>query len=282
MGYKVKWVEENLGVSRKALRIFEREGLMPENKNRQYRDFSEEDIERIWFIRILQGMGYTLKEIASLAENAANEEWDFHDSITQKVAELETKKADLERHLGYAKTIKLTGRFPSRPTKIGSVQFNDFYGKALDGWNINNDPRTEHLQEIADLILNQPSEEWKDADLGRLFEFLECLKLAEMNPEVLLAETILPKAILKRKKLGPAHPEVQLLVKLIYDNQAEIAAEFQEMTPQQFARYQSSGYRDGDLSKIKEKEYGIEGCKFIADAIAIFGGFTDSDDPLLL
>lgn len=282
MGYKVKWVEENLGVTRKALRIFEREGLMPKNKNGQYRDYSEEDIERIWFIRVMQGMGYTLKEIAALAVNADNEEWDFHGSITQKVAELERKKTDIERHLGYARTIKLTGRFPSRPKEIGSVRFDDFYEKALDGWNINNDSRTAHLQEIADLILNQPTEEWKDTDLGRLFDFLENLKLTEMNTDVILAETVLPKAILKRKKLGAAHPEVQLLVKLLYENQAEIAPEFQMITPQQFARYQSSGYRDGDLSKIKEKEYGIEGCKFIADATAIFGGFTDSDDPLLL
>lgn len=28
MGYKVKWVEENLGVSRKALRNFEKHGLI--------------------------------------------------------------------------------------------------------------------------------------------------------------------------------------------------------------------------------------------------------------
>ena len=39
MGYKVKWVEDNLGVTRKALRGFEEAGLMPENTGRQYRDY---------------------------------------------------------------------------------------------------------------------------------------------------------------------------------------------------------------------------------------------------
>lgn len=29
MGYQVKWVEEHLGVTRKALRIYEEKGLMP-------------------------------------------------------------------------------------------------------------------------------------------------------------------------------------------------------------------------------------------------------------
>lgn len=63
MGYKVKWVEENLGVSRKALRNFEKHGLMPANEGGGYRDYSDEDIERIWAIRLFQGMGYTLKEL---------------------------------------------------------------------------------------------------------------------------------------------------------------------------------------------------------------------------
>ena len=65
MGYKVKWVEDNLGVTRKALRGFEEAGLMPKNIGRQYRDYDEDDIDRIWTIRVLQGMGYKLKEIVT-------------------------------------------------------------------------------------------------------------------------------------------------------------------------------------------------------------------------
>ena len=34
--------------------------------------------------------------------------------------------------------------------------------------------------------------------------------------------------------------------------------------------------------KLKEKEYGKDGCKFIADAIATFGGYIDADDPQLV
>ena len=32
MGYQVKWVEEHLGVTRKALRIYEEKSLMPKNE----------------------------------------------------------------------------------------------------------------------------------------------------------------------------------------------------------------------------------------------------------
>ena len=44
MGYKVKWVEDNLGVTRKALRGFEKAWLMPENRDRKYRDYDDDDI----------------------------------------------------------------------------------------------------------------------------------------------------------------------------------------------------------------------------------------------
>mgnify|MGYP003299587528 CR=1 FL=1 len=66
MGYKVKWVEDNLGITRKALRVFESAGLMPKNEGSKYRDYTEDDIDRLWTIRVLQGMGYTLKEIAQM------------------------------------------------------------------------------------------------------------------------------------------------------------------------------------------------------------------------
>ena len=48
MGYQVKWVTENLGVTRKALRVFEDHGLMPK-PNGEKRDYTDEDIQRIWF-----------------------------------------------------------------------------------------------------------------------------------------------------------------------------------------------------------------------------------------
>lgn len=106
MGYQVKWVEENLGVTRKALRNFERLGLMPPNEGRAYRDYSDEDIDKIWAIRLLQGMGYSLKEIVDISKD---ENFDFDTSIVKKIEELEEKKSMVEKHLGYAQNIKLTG-----------------------------------------------------------------------------------------------------------------------------------------------------------------------------
>lgn len=281
MGYKVKWVEDNLGISRKALRLFEKYGLMPKNENKQHRDYSEDDINRIWLIRVFQGMGYTLQEIADLKEAMSNDEnWDFHDSIAKKIEDLEEKKADLEQHLGYAKTIKLTGRFPSRPKDMGSIRFEDFQKRSVEEWNLSEDPLGKHLHLVAEFEETKDPEELTADEIGQLIMALS--SLADMDFSTMLAAEALTKAITQRKFLGASHQEVQLLVKLIYESRIEIDPDFEKMTPQQFARFYSSGYLYGDVGKMNEKRYGKDGCKFIADAVAIFGGYADSDDPNLL
>lgn len=272
MGYKVKWVEENLGVSRKALRNFEKHGLMPANEGGGYRDYSDEDIERIWAIRLFQGMGYTLKELVKLSES---DDFDFGASLEKKIQELENEKVKIERHLGYAQHIKLTGRFPSRLKNMGTITFEEFQEKALNQWNVNSDPKAKKYQEIADLILNTPEDELKDTDIGRLFEFLIELQEQMSDMDSLFIEKVIPNEIIKRIENGPEDEEVQLLVKMMYENRI---SSISDMAKSQFVRFESSSYISGDIARMHEKEYGKDGCRFIADAIAVFGGYSCYDE----
>lgn len=275
MGYKVKWVEENLGVTRKALRNFEKLGLMPSNEGGAYRDYSDEDIDRIWTIRLLQGMGYSLREIVDISKD---ENFDFYRSIEKKIEELEEKKTTIEKHLGYAQTIKLTGRFPSRPKVMGSVTFGDFHEKSLNEWNINSDPEIKKHKELADLLFNTPEDELKDTDIGRLLDYLLNLQKMLTNTDLFMLEKAIPAEIIKRKDKGAANDEVQLLVKMIYESLLDNIPELENMTLNQFVRFESSSYIYGDIARMKEKEYGKEGCKFIADAIAVFGGYSSYEE----
>ena len=272
MGYKVKWVEENLGVSRKALRNFEKHGLMPANEGGGYRDYSDEDIERIWAIRLFQGMGYTLKELVKLSES---DDFDFGASLEKKIQELENEKVKIERHLGYAQHIKLTGRFPSRPKNMGTITFEEFQEKSLNQWNVNSDPKAKKYQEIADLILNTPEDELKDTDIGRLFEFLIELQEQMSDMDSLFIEKVIPNEIIKRIENGPEDEEVQLLVKMMYENRI---SSISDMAKSQFVRFESSSYISGDIARMHEKEYGKDGCRVIADAIAVFGGYSCYDE----
>lgn len=274
MGYHVKWVQENLGVSRKALRVFEEEGLMPKNQGRQYREYSEEDIDRIWAIRVFQGMGYSLKEIAAISED---ENFDFHQSITEKVQKLEEKKADVERHLGYAQMIKFSGRLPTRPREMGRVKFDDFQEKALDGWNINATPFGSEAKAAFDSLMNLPEDQWGENELGVLLQFLMDMGEQLKNPSLIMTNEVLPRAIIKRVELGADHPEVQLLVKLLFEEMFEADP---DVTPRQFGRLGSSSFMEGDIGISNQKRFGVEGCEFIADAIAIFGGFKNYEDSM--
>ena len=117
MEYGAKWIRENLGISRDELRSYEKAGLIPIKKDGCfYRTYNDNEIERIWYIRVFKGMGYTLKELREIAEN---DDFDYGPTIEDKIKELEYKKSQIEKHIGLANYIKLTGRFPSRPKKIG-------------------------------------------------------------------------------------------------------------------------------------------------------------------
>ena len=274
----MKWVEDNLGISRKALRGFEEVGLMPKNTGHRYRDYDEDDIDRIWKIRVFQGMGFTLKEIASMVND---EKFSFDDLIGQKIEELEKEKLKVEMHLGYAKTIKLTGRFPLRPRKMGEMKFEKFPQDALERWNINDDPQEVEYAKLVDTILSKSVEEWEKSDLGRMISVLEMIKT--MDTDLLIAEHVLPKAICKRKALGVNHPDIQLMVKLIYENENALYQSQNiegKMSIKQFSRFYSSSFLVGDIAKIKTSEYTEEDCEFIAEAVSVFGGYKNYDELL--
>ena len=137
MGYSVKWVETHLGVSRKALRVFEARGLMPPNRNKQNRDYDDDDLRTIWGIRLLQGMGFSLSEIVSIRDQAlVDENFSLQPLMGDKIKELEIEIADKQQHLGYAKTIKFLGRFPAMPKEFGKETCDEFRQRAIQQWNM--------------------------------------------------------------------------------------------------------------------------------------------------
>lgn len=279
MSYQVKWVAEHLGVTRKALRIYEEKGLMPKNEGGQYRSYNEEDLDRIWAIKVLQGMGYSLSEIVDLVSAVNGEDFDFQESISQKVISLEAKRAEAERLLGYAKMIQLTGRFPSRPKEMGSVTFDAFHENALEGWNVHNDPRAESAQTLVGQLLEQPEDSWGESELGRMLQALLDFGMNRAAMEATLSLDILQKAIISRSDQGADSAEVQLLVKILYEQVQKFAGD-DAMPPHHFGRLYSSSIMEGQIGQSSQQKYGTDGCAFLADAIAIFGGFKNYEDSM--
>ncbi len=278
MKYRLKWIEENLGITRSAIRYYEGKGLLPTNTYNQRREYSEEEVEGLWAIQILQGMGYSIDEIITMRDNP---EFDFQESIGGKIKELEMVVQEKVKHINYAKTIKLFGRFPSRPKEMGSITADEFCEKALNEWNIQEDDTMMRYQELADLVLKSTDAELADSELGKLFGILNEMDIQSLVSEETCTVEMLLRQLVKRKDLGHQHPEVQLLVKMIYEEWGHIVEEeVGKITPQQFARYYGTSFMAGDVRKINETKYGEQGCDFIAEAIACFGGYTDKEDMM--
>lgn len=274
MGYSVKWVDEHLGITRDMLRYYEKEKLLPvaetRNPTNKYRDYSEEDIERIWGIKLLIGIGFSAKEIR---EFGSNPDFSFYEVMTGKVEQLEKRRDEILTSLGFAKTIQMTGRVPNT-TRVESMKFDDFIEHSRQNWNAFNDPQDRRFMDAADTILDKHSEEWDASDVKRITDIY-----GDIDPEEMVyIQTIggYYRVIVDMKPLGYSCDTVQTVVKYLYEYMLTyIEPEFKEkFTPLYFADRQVSSFIDSGFAAMNERNYGKDGCLFIAQAIATFGGYN--------
>lgn len=270
MGYQVKWVEENLGITRKMIRDYEDKNLIPKNKNREYRDFEEEDLQRLWIIRLLRGMKFTFAEIQ---EYISDETKDLIDYLPLKIEKLEKEKADINRYINCAKTIIHYGFYPLMPKNMGTVKFNDFFDNVLAKWNV--PPLPDKKEITISSFLDSFTEEELEIYLDKIKKWDPTTKegIAFFSSEVFLQN------IAKRCYLGTNNEEVQLLVKMLYETEREKVNDGTiDMSIETFVKYYPLLFTIGDSAKNKQEIYGTEGCQFIADAIAVFGGYSCFSD----
>ena len=157
------------------------------------------------------------------------------------------------------------------------MTFDAFHEKALEGWNVYSDPRAESAQFLVEQLLEQPEESWGESELGKMLQALMDFGMNRAAMEATLGLDILQKAIIARSNRGADAAEVQLLVMLLYEHVQEFAGE-DAIHPQQFGRLYSSSSMEGQIGKINQQKYGADGCAFLADAIAIFGGYKNYED----
>ena len=157
---------------------------------------------------------------------------------------------------------------------MGGIKFEDFYEQSLEKWNIENDPQAIEYQKIAESFLSKSSDEMENTDIGRMLSVIE--KVATMGIDTILVEYVLPRALAQKMEYGISHPEVQLMVKMLYENLKSIK-QMETMSINEFARIVASSFVAGDIAKIKTNNFSEQESKFIAEAIAYFGGYENYD-----
>ena len=110
---KLKEVCESTGLSRKTIRLYEEKGLlvpqMEHRNGRDYREYTQADVEALREIATLRRAWFTMDEIARMQQNPET----IGEIFPQYLAWLEKQKATLEALLKAAKDVD--------PTKIQSV-----------------------------------------------------------------------------------------------------------------------------------------------------------------
>lgn len=289
---KKNWIEKNMGITRKAIDTYEKHGFIHPTKdpnNGKYREFSKDDLERIWHVKFFVELGFSLKEIKDMLSNP---DFDFHKSIEEKIEKMEAEKNRLEQLIGLAKFIKVTGLFPSVPKEMGSIRFEDFLKYSYESLNVAADSQSAIMYEMIQYMISKSDDEWNDEDLQQLFEkilsksdanwskedilsMMEIFKEADIESMLMLHSYRNELASLSHYEAS--HPDVQAVVKKMYDfEKNSIFCEHSDtMTPQWYARHVGNYFKGSDMAALNEKILGKENCEFIVEAIEYFGNHAE-------
>ena len=278
MGYSVKWITENMGITRDMLRYYEKEKLLSVKESRNvinnYREYNDEDLEKIWSIKLLIGIGFSAKEIYALMND---DDFDFDAAMTKKVAELEAKCAEATAYLEFAKSIKLIGKVPT-VSKMGSMRFDDFMEHVREHWNFYSDPQAAPYLRLAEEVISKDKTEFEPEELERILELLGAFDAEEMKHTYILNGYY--QIIADMQELEYSSDTVQRVVRLLHEylvchnEESELDG---KITPQFFAKYTATSFLYGDVAVMHERSYGEDGCNFIAQAIAFYGGYDIQD-----
>ena len=276
MVYSVKWIKDNLGINRKVIKNYEREGLLSameyRNPRNNYREFSREDVERIWFYKCLQGMGFTVKEIKAMSED---EEFDFREALTEKIKNMEEELKEIEVYINYAKTIKYTGAIPC-VKEVGSITYKDFIKKAHENWNFFDYPELALMDTVRKL-----AEEPRDPALTEKFLNHYETFLSDLEKVMYIGTTGGYLNVISALSYMDYRSEpVQTVVRLYYDCLVENCPEEYrgKAAPEKLA-YILPLYVEGGEQYLNYKRiYGENGVKFIGDAFAYFSGYDSIDE----
>ena len=101
---RIGLIAERTGVSRDAIRMYEKMGLLSEapapHESNTYKEYSSQDIESIEMIKQMKSLGLTLKEckhILSMMKDGTAEEEFFGKFIPNKITELDKKIKELKK-----------------------------------------------------------------------------------------------------------------------------------------------------------------------------------------
>ena len=107
MKYKVKWIEDHMGITRNMIRRYEKKGVISKNEEGKDREFDEEGLRQLWDIRMLVSLGFSLDEVKEILS-----EGNLKELSQRKLGELDKKCEDLQSKKDVLNIVQITGELP--------------------------------------------------------------------------------------------------------------------------------------------------------------------------
>ncbi|MCQ2539053.1 MAG: MerR family transcriptional regulator [Acetatifactor sp.] len=114
----IKEVEKLLEIPRATIRFYEKEGLIaPTREGNGYRDYSDEDVEKLKKIIILRKIGMPVEEISDLFDGAQS----MNEALDTNIANLQKQMEELKGAL------KLSQRMKEDAVEVSSMDVNTYW-----------------------------------------------------------------------------------------------------------------------------------------------------------
>lgn len=102
MRYRISELAETCSINKETIRYYERIGVLsePSRTDAGYRVYSENTVKRIFFIKRMQDLGFSLVEINKLlgvVDKDSERCRDMYDFVIQKIDQVQKKIRDLKR-----------------------------------------------------------------------------------------------------------------------------------------------------------------------------------------
>lgn len=102
MSYRITAFAEKCGVNKETIRYYEQKNLLqePSRTKAGYRIYSDDDVKRVWFIKRIQRLGFSLNEIYKLFGVVDKDEvrcQDMFEFVSKKQKEVQKQIEDLKR-----------------------------------------------------------------------------------------------------------------------------------------------------------------------------------------
>src|SRR5690625_5019890 len=101
LSYRISVFAEKCGVNKETIRYYEKKTLIkePNRTDAGYRIYSDDDVKRVKFIKRLQDLGFSLREIYKLLGVVDNDNvrcQGMYEFVSEKEKQIEKKIADLK------------------------------------------------------------------------------------------------------------------------------------------------------------------------------------------